>query len=78
MEDFNMRSGQNCHELSLRKEEEKCEGACDEHKGTPRHVYSGKNPRTHEPWDWWYCQEAIGEDKRRGFQVTDFNTGEVL
>ena len=55
-----------------------CEGDCTPHVGKVQHVYSGKSPKTGERWDWWYCQEAIKEDKLRGFEVVDVKTGKIL
>lgn len=64
--------------LILKGVKMKCEGDCTPHIGKVQHVYSGKNPKTGERWDWWYCQEAIKEDKLRGFEVVDVKTGNIL
>ena len=55
-----------------------CDGTCVKHFGEVRHVTSGECPKRHTPWDWWYCEEALAEDKRRGFTVRDFETNEIL
>lgn len=42
-----------------------CEGSCEEHKGKVKEIYVK---------DWghfYYCEEAIEEDRRRGLIVTE-------
>ena len=52
-----------------------CEGSCKEHKGKLRLV----KVALYKPIDFnWgiftYCENAIKEDKQRGFTVTDCDT----
>ena len=42
-----------------------CAGSCEEHKGEVKEVYV-------KGWGYfYYCEEAIEEDKRRGLIVTE-------
>jgi len=63
---------------TIEKPTHKCEGSCETHRGNVQHVYSGEDPKTKKPWDWWYCQAAIEEDKARGFEVINVETGKIL
>lgn len=47
-----------------------CEGACGEHRGTVRMVRV--NDPQYKGWGlWWYCDEAIREDRANGFEVIE-------
>ena len=52
---------------------DRCDGACEEHRGEclPVFVENTEVPSTNSPyWYFSYCQEAREEDVRRGFKVT--------
>jgi hypothetical protein len=47
-----------------------CEGSCEEHVGDVVDVWvTSINFNNGLPWHFTYCQEAIAEDRRRGFTV---------
>jgi hypothetical protein len=50
-------------------ENTKCEGSCEEHKGDVKKVKVYEDDYSGRTWFFDYCQEAIEEDKRRGFTV---------
>jgi hypothetical protein len=46
-----------------------CDGSCDEHSGDVKR-YRVVDPTNHQDWGhYWYCDEAVEEDKRRGFNL---------
>jgi len=45
-----------------------CEGACKHHVGPIQRVHVVGHG--HDWGEFWYCQNAIEEDRRRGFTVT--------
>ena len=47
----------------------KCEGSCKEHKGEVKKVHV--KSYTVKWGSFYYCDEAIEEDKRRGFSVIE-------
>jgi len=48
-----------------------CEGSCEKHVGEVIKVLvHGHNIPEDKPYPFDYCEEAIAEDKRRGFTVT--------
>lgn len=48
-----------------------CDGSCEKHVGEVKPVYvlDYDCPDSKPPWKFNYCDEAIAEDKRRGFTV---------
>lgn len=57
--------------------DKQCMGAClDGHLGPVVRV-NVVDPKDGKDWgDFWYCQEAIEEDKRHGFIVERIDSGE--
>jgi hypothetical protein len=62
-----------------------CEGSCtndegvEEHRGECKVVHvSYPNERKNDAWHFSYCDEAIAEDKRRGFTVEILNVAEIV
>ena len=47
-----------------------CEGSCETHQGEAKKVLvKDKFGTTPRYWRFFYCETAIEEDKRRGFEV---------
>lgn len=47
-----------------------CEGSCEEHRGPIRRVEVKCDGHPEGTWGaFWYCEEAIEEDKRRGLNL---------
>lgn len=45
-----------------------CQGSCEQHKGEI-HMVTVEDEKLQKVWQFDYCEEAIAEDKRRGFNV---------
>jgi len=46
-----------------------CEGKCERHVGKVQRVHVCDAVHDHDWGEYWYCQEAIKEDRSRGFTV---------
>jgi hypothetical protein len=54
-----------------------CDGSCEEHKGECKVVFVESANHRCPYWYFSYCDEAIAEDKRRGFTVTVQNLAKM-